>query len=100
MRRVLRVAIVMLGLQLSLSQVAEVGGGGLGIIVSTLASTILFTLWLDRQRANGRDPMGTRVDGTQAPLPASRAVSGAGADVLAEECREVLLVSRAAPAAR
>ena len=49
MRRVLRFAIIMLGLQLSLSQVVEVGGVGLLIIASTLAATFLFTVWLGRR---------------------------------------------------
>jgi uncharacterized integral membrane protein (TIGR00698 family) len=49
MRRVLRFAIILLGLQLSLSQVVEVGGVGLGIIASTLTAAFLFTLWLGRR---------------------------------------------------
>jgi hypothetical protein len=46
MRRILRFAIILLGLQLSLSQLVEVGGVGLGIIVLTLAGTFLFTVRL------------------------------------------------------
>jgi hypothetical protein len=38
MRRVLRFAIILLGLQLSLAQVVEVGAAGLGIIALTLRS--------------------------------------------------------------
>jgi uncharacterized integral membrane protein (TIGR00698 family) len=49
MRRVLRFAIILLGLQLSLSQVAEVGSTGLGIIALTLVATFLFTVWLGRR---------------------------------------------------
>ena len=49
MRRVLRFAIILLGLQLSLSQVVEVGGAGLAIIASTLAATFLFTVWFGRR---------------------------------------------------
>jgi len=49
MRRVLRFAIILLGLQLSLSQVAEVGSAGLGIIATTVAATFLFTTWLGRR---------------------------------------------------
>ena len=49
MRRLLRFAIILLGLQLSLSQVVEVGGAGLAIIASTLAATFLFTMWLGRR---------------------------------------------------
>ena len=46
MRRVLRFAIMLLGLQLSLSQVVEVRSAGLGIIAATLAGTLMFTVWL------------------------------------------------------
>lgn len=46
MRRVLRVAIILLGLQLSLSQLTVVGGVGLAIIAVTLVATFLFTVWL------------------------------------------------------
>jgi uncharacterized integral membrane protein (TIGR00698 family) len=49
MRRVLRFAIILLGLQLSVSQVVEVGGAGLAIIASTLVGTFLFTVWLGRR---------------------------------------------------
>jgi len=49
MRRILRFAIVLLGLQLSLTQVVAVGISGLAIIVITVAATFLFTLWLGRQ---------------------------------------------------
>jgi len=49
MRRVLRFAIILLGLQLSLSQVVEVGTAGLGIIAATLAGTLMFTVWLGRR---------------------------------------------------
>jgi uncharacterized integral membrane protein (TIGR00698 family) len=48
LRRVLRFAVVLLGLQLSLSQVAAVGSAGIGVIAATLAATFLFTLWLGR----------------------------------------------------
>lgn len=48
MRRVLRAAIVLLGLQLTAAQVAEVGASGLAVIALTLAATFLFTTWLGR----------------------------------------------------
>jgi uncharacterized integral membrane protein (TIGR00698 family) len=48
MRPVLRFAVILLGLQLSLSQVAAVGSAGIGVIAATLAATFLFTLWLGR----------------------------------------------------
>jgi uncharacterized integral membrane protein (TIGR00698 family) len=46
MRRILRFAIILLGLQLSLAQLFAVGIVGLAIIASTLGSTFAFTLWL------------------------------------------------------
>lgn len=48
MRRILRAAIVLLGLQLTAAQVAEVGASGLAVIALTLVSTFLFTTWLGR----------------------------------------------------
>jgi uncharacterized integral membrane protein (TIGR00698 family) len=46
MRRILRLSIILLGLQLSLSQVVSVGILGLTIIALTLAGTFVFTVWL------------------------------------------------------
>src|ERR1700676_2583057 len=48
LRRLLRIAIMLLGLQLTATQVIEVGGRGLGIIAATLLATFAFTVWLGR----------------------------------------------------
>ena len=48
MRRLLRIAIILLGLQLTITQVIEVGGRGIGIIALTLVSTFAFTVWMGR----------------------------------------------------
>jgi len=48
LRRVLRFAIILLGLQLTVEQVIEVGAGGIAIIAATLGGTFLFTTWLGR----------------------------------------------------
>ena len=48
MRRLLRIAIILLGLQLTIVQVIEVGGRGIGIIALTLVSTFVFTVWMGR----------------------------------------------------
>jgi uncharacterized integral membrane protein (TIGR00698 family) len=48
MRRLLRIAIILLGLQLTIAQVIEVGGRGVGIIALTLMSTFVFTVWMGR----------------------------------------------------
>ena len=46
LRRVLRLAIMMLGMQLTISQVVEVGGRGLLLIAATLVATFVATLWV------------------------------------------------------
>jgi uncharacterized integral membrane protein (TIGR00698 family) len=46
LRRLLRVAIVLLGLQLTAAQVIEVGGRGLSIIGAALLATFVFTVWM------------------------------------------------------
>jgi uncharacterized integral membrane protein (TIGR00698 family) len=48
LRRVLRAAIILLGLQLTIAQVIEVGGRGLLIIALTLVATFAFTVWTGR----------------------------------------------------
>jgi len=48
MRRVLRAAIILLGLQLTAAQVVEVGVRGLGVIALSLLGTFLFTTWVGR----------------------------------------------------
>jgi uncharacterized integral membrane protein (TIGR00698 family) len=48
MRRLLRIAIILLGLQLTIAQVIEVGGRGIGIIAATLVTTFAFTVWMGR----------------------------------------------------
>ena len=49
MRRILRFAIVLLGLQLSFEQLVKVGTVDLAIIAVTLAATFMFTMWLGRR---------------------------------------------------
>lgn len=48
MRRVLRFAIILLGLQLTAAQVVAVGAHGLAVIGLTLISTFLVTTWIGR----------------------------------------------------
>ncbi len=47
-RRLLRFAIVLLGFQLTLGQVAAIGAGGVGIVAATLGATFVFTVTLGR----------------------------------------------------
>ncbi len=46
LRRILRLAIILLGLQLTVAQVADVGAKGVGVIILTLLATFVFTKWL------------------------------------------------------
>lgn len=46
LRKILRFAIILLGLQLTATQIAEVGASGLAVIALTLIATFLFTTWL------------------------------------------------------
>lgn len=48
MRRILRLAIILLGLQLTAAQVAAVGFGGVAIIVAGLVCTFAFTVLMGR----------------------------------------------------
>jgi len=48
LRKVLRLAIILLGLQLTFTQVAAVGASGVALIVVTLVCTFAFTTWLGR----------------------------------------------------
>lgn len=48
LRRILRFAIILLGFQLTVSQIAEVGATGVAVIALTLVATFLFTTWLGR----------------------------------------------------
>jgi uncharacterized integral membrane protein (TIGR00698 family) len=48
LRRVLRFAIILLGLQLTAAQVAAVGATGIAVIAVTLVATFLFTKWVGR----------------------------------------------------
>jgi len=49
LRRVLRLGIILLGLQLMASQVTQVGLAGVAVIAATLVATFIFTKWLGRQ---------------------------------------------------
>ena len=86
LRRVLRVAIVLLGLQLTIGQVLAVGGAGLAVVVTSLAATFFFTLWLGRRL--GVDlklaeliAAGTSICGASAVIAANTVTEGSDEDV-------------------
>lgn len=86
LRRVLRLAIVLLGLQLTLGQVLSVGGAGLAVVVASLAATFLFTLWLGRRLGVDRKlseliAAGTSICGASAVIAANTVTEGSDEDV-------------------
>jgi uncharacterized integral membrane protein (TIGR00698 family) len=76
LRRILRIAIILLGLQLTLGQVAAVGASGVAIIAVTLVSTFAFTivggriLKVDR-RLSALIAAGTSICGASAVIAAN-----------------------------
>lgn len=86
MRRLLRIAIVLLGLQLTVSQVIAVGAGGLAAIVLTLVATFLFTTWMGRllgvdARLTQLIAAGTSICGASAVVAANTVTRGSDEDV-------------------
>jgi uncharacterized integral membrane protein (TIGR00698 family) len=85
-RRVLRWAIVLLGLQLGLAEVVELGGTGVAIVALTLACTFVFTVWAGRKL--GVPPelaqliaAGTSICGASAVVAANTVVGGSDDEV-------------------
>jgi uncharacterized integral membrane protein (TIGR00698 family) len=86
LRRVLRAAIVLLGLQLTLFQIASVGVTGIGGTVITLAATFFFTLWVGRRLGIERQlttliAAGTSICGASAVVATNAVVDGGDEDV-------------------
>jgi len=86
LRRILRLAIILLGLQLTVAQVMAVGGAGLLIILATLAATFCFTLWLGRLMRIERPLVmligaGTSICGASAVIAANTVAEGSEEDV-------------------
>jgi uncharacterized integral membrane protein (TIGR00698 family) len=86
LRRILRFAIIMLGLQLTAMQIGEVGATGIAIIAVTLAATFLFTGWFGR--VMGIDPKlaqligaGTSVCGASAVIATNTVTDAHDEDV-------------------
>ncbi|MFD2181000.1 YeiH family protein [Rhodoplanes azumiensis] len=86
MRPVLRAAIVLLGLQLTVADIVELGWSSVAILAATLAATFLFTLWLGRRL--GVEPglarlvaAGTSICGASAVVAANTAARAPDEDV-------------------
>jgi uncharacterized integral membrane protein (TIGR00698 family) len=85
-RRVLRFAIILLGLQLTVAQVAEIGVAGLVIIVVVLAANFVFTKWLGRLlevdwRLAELIGVGTSICGASAVVATNTVTGGGDEDV-------------------
>jgi uncharacterized integral membrane protein (TIGR00698 family) len=86
LRKILRFAIILLGLQLTAQQVAEVGGRGFAIIVATLLATFLVTkiagrlLGVDRKLAE-LIAAGTSICGASAVIATNTVTDGSDEDV-------------------
>jgi uncharacterized integral membrane protein (TIGR00698 family) len=81
LRKLLRFAIILLGLQLTAEQVMEVGATGIGVIALTLVGTFLFSTWLGRMLGVERKlseliAAGTSICGVSAVI-ATNTVTGA-----------------------
>ncbi|HEY0521951.1 MAG TPA: YeiH family protein [Stellaceae bacterium] len=86
LRYVLRTAIILLGLQLTAAQVAEVGGLGFAVIVAALVSTFAFTTWLGRRIGVDRKlseliAAGTSICGASAVIATNTVTEGSDEDV-------------------
>ncbi|MCU0551456.1 MAG: YeiH family protein [Leptolyngbya sp. Prado105] len=86
MRRVLRVAVVLLGVQLSVLQVLSVGIAGLLIMMITLFSTFWLTCWLGRRLGVNSSltrliAAGTSICGASAVIAASTTTESSDEDI-------------------
>jgi uncharacterized integral membrane protein (TIGR00698 family) len=86
-RPVLRTAIVILGLQVTIGQLLGVGAGALGLAVASVALTLPFTMWLGARL--GVEPAlaqligtGTGICGASAIVAANQVVRGKQEDVV------------------
>lgn len=86
LKRVLRLAIILLGLQLSFVQVAQVGGRGFAVVAATLAATFVFTTWLGRRMGVDRKltqliAAGSSICGASAVIATNVVTEGGDEDV-------------------
>ncbi len=86
LRKVLRFAIILLGLQLTAAQVLEVGATGVAVIAATLIATFLFTTWLGNRLGVARQltqliAAGTSICGASAVIAANTVTNADDEDV-------------------
>jgi uncharacterized integral membrane protein (TIGR00698 family) len=86
LKRILRIAIALLGLQLSFAQIAEVGLRGFLVVASTLLATFVFTTWMGRRMGIDRKltqliAAGTSICGASAVIAVNVVTEGSDEDV-------------------
>ena len=86
MRTLLRLGIVLLGVQLEIAQVMTIGISGVLVLTLTLAATFIFTAWLGRRLGVSEDlsllvATGTSICGVSAILAANSVIRGKDEDV-------------------
>lgn len=86
LRRLLRLAIILLGLQLTAAQVIEVGDRGLAIIAATLVTTFAFTVWMGKLLGVDRElaqliAAGTSICGASAVIATNTVTNAHDEDV-------------------
>jgi uncharacterized integral membrane protein (TIGR00698 family) len=86
LKRILRLAIILLGLQLSIAQVLAIGPIGLAIVVVTFVSTFIFTCWLGRHlgvehKLTQLIAAGTSICGASAVVATSGVVKSSDEDI-------------------
>jgi len=86
LKKVLRLAIILLGLQLSFTQVQEVGSRGVGVVAATLVATFLFTTYLGRKLGVDRKltqliAAGSSICGASAVIATNAVTEGSDEDV-------------------
>ncbi|MBK9080177.1 MAG: YeiH family putative sulfate export transporter [Hyphomicrobium sp.] len=86
LRRILRFAIILLGLQLTAQEAINVGASGIAVIALTLVATFLFTTWLGRVIGVDRKlteliAAGTSICGASAVIATNTVVQARDEDV-------------------
>ncbi|MEO7716981.1 MAG: YeiH family protein [Capsulimonas sp.] len=86
LKRVLRVSIVLLGLQLSFTQVGQIGVRGMAVVAGSLVGTFLFTVWLGARLGVDRKlaqliAAGSSICGASAVIAANVVTEGRDEDV-------------------
>jgi uncharacterized integral membrane protein (TIGR00698 family) len=86
LRRILRLGIILLGLQLMISQVTQVGAAGCIILAITVLTTLVATKWLARAMGVDRKlgeliAVGTSICGASAIIAANTVTQGSDEDV-------------------